>query len=395
MTMTRIICLGVICSSQAALANTTSIRAGAIGLSEETYQLQMAIFLTCCVVTAIVCTCLLLSMLYRLLSPGLSKAVLDKKNKIEILWYIFFISISLIMGSLATQKLLGTGVGNTAELTIKVTGSRWKWHYQYVDYEQQPIDIAYHSITAPPPPKIANEQRRADVYLLNVDKPLVLPKGKKVRLLFSSDDIIHSWWVPEISVEANAIPNFINEFWLRVEDLGIYRGQCTELCSDDNVDYMPIVVDVRSIAQFEKWLLQQPLLAEQAALNDLASLSTSFSMEEMMAQGKGVYSATCAACHQPNGMGLPGLFPALKDNAVIQGDVATHIDIIAHGRPGTAMQAYAGQLSIKQLAAVITYQRNAWGNDSGVVIQPNKVQAVLSAEENHPDNTGSSIELAE
>jgi len=203
-----------------------------------------------------------------------------------------------------------------------------------------------------------------------VDNPLVLPVGKKIRFLTTSTDVIHSWWVPALGFKKDAIPGFINEMWARIDTPGTYRGQCTELCGVGH-GFMPIVLVAKSEADYQAWLA-----AKRAALAAAAAAADrSWSRDELMARGQQVYTTSCAACHQPNGEGIPGVFKALKGSALVDGPVADHIERVMNGKAGTAMQAFAKQLSDEDLAAVVTYERNSWGNSAGDTVQPSTIKA--------------------
>ena len=206
-------------------------------------------------------------------------------------------------------------------------------------------------------------------YLLDVDKPIVVPVNKKVRLLMTSNDVIHAWWVPALAVKRDAIPGYINESWFKAYKPGIYRGQCAELCGKDH-GFMPIVVKVVAENEYNDWVASTK--AEQLAA--MASSDKPWSQKDLMARGEEVYNTQCAACHQPTGMGIPGVFPALVGGKIATGEPKAHIDIVLKGKPGTAMQAYAAQLNDADLAAVITFERNSWGNSASVV-QPADVKA--------------------
>ena len=194
--------------------------------------------------------------------------------------------------------------------------------------------------------------------------------NKKVRLLFTSNDVIHAWWIPDFAVKKDAIPGYINESWMKTDKIGTYRGQCAELCGT-NHGFMPIVVDVVSEADFAAWVAGKQ---ESAAVAEASSNKT-WTMAELMDHGKTVYATSCLACHQGGGEGLPPMFPALKGSAIATGDVAKHIDVVVNGVSGTAMQAFGPQLNDADLAALITYERNAWGNDSGDLVQPADIKA--------------------
>ncbi|WP_372761140.1 cytochrome c oxidase subunit II [Pseudoalteromonas sp.] len=360
---------------QQLLANSQfNMRKGVTDISNDVYQLHMIIFLICCVIGVIVFAVMFWALIHHRKSKGAVPAQFHESTKVEILWTAIPFVILIAMAVPATKTLIAMEDASKADLTIKITGSQWKWHYEYMGE-----DVAFYSILATSQDEIANLADKNPNYLLEVDKPLVLPINKKIRFLMTSDDVIHSWWVPDFAVKKDANPGFINETWTNINEAGIYRGQCAELCGKDH-GFMPVVVEAKSAADFELWLANEKQAKQQAAAADAALLDQTLPKEELMALGEQVYMSSCAACHQPTGMGLPGVFPALKGSPIVLGDIKDHIDIIIHGRPGTAMQAFAKQLSIKQLAAVITYKRNAWGNETGDVIQPSEIQAALDAD---------------
>ncbi|MGB5642489.1 MAG: c-type cytochrome, partial [Gammaproteobacteria bacterium] len=230
--------------------------------------------------------------------------------------------------------------------------------------------VSFFSNLTTPIEQIKGEAEKTDNYLLEVDNKLVIPTNKKVRLLFTSNDVIHAWWVPAFGVKKDSIPGFINESWVEVSEPGIYRGKCAELCGQ-NHGFMPVVVEVKSEEDYVAWLNTKKALAAEEA----ASADKTYTQAELMAQGEKVYKTACAACHQVNGEGLPPMFPGLKGSAVAMGDIAKHIDIIINGVSGTAMQAFGAQLNDADIAAVVTYERNAWGNDTGDVTQPADIKA--------------------
>ncbi|HEA17543.1 MAG: cytochrome c oxidase subunit II [Pseudoalteromonas prydzensis] len=359
---------------QQLLANSQfNMREGVTDISNNVYQLHMTIFIICCVIGVIVFAVMFWALIHHRKSKGAIPAQFHESTKVEILWTAIPFVILIGMAIPATKTLIAMEDASKADLTIKITGSQWKWHYEYMGE-----DVAFYSILSTPQEQITNQADKTTTYLLEVDKPLVLPVNKKVRFLMTSDDVIHSWWVPDFAVKKDANPGFINETWTKINEEGIYRGQCAELCGKDH-GFMPVVVEAKSEQDFATWLADAKQAKQKAAAADAALLDQTLSKEELMTLGEQVYMASCAACHQPTGMGLPGVFPAVKGSPVVLGDIKDHIDVVIHGRPGTAMQAFAKQLSIKQLAAVITYKRNAWGNDTGDVIQPSQIQAELDA----------------
>lgn len=256
-----------------------------------------------------------------------------------------------------------------ADLMVKVTGSQWKWHYEF---PSEGVKFASHMAT--PREQIEGKVPKDEDYLLDVDNPLVLPVGKKIRFITTSNDVIHSWWVPAFGVKRDAVPGFLREFWARVEKTGTYRGQCSELCGKDHA-FMPVVVQVVPEAEFTAWLGEK----KTAAAAEKAAASANLTLDALMARGEKVYAASCAACHQPNGAGVPGAFPSLVGTKVVKGPVDEHVRTVLKGRPGTAMSAFGPQLSDLEIAAVVTYERNAWGNKSGDAVQAAKVGALRGA----------------
>jgi len=268
---------------------------------------------------------------------------------------------------------------------VRVTGSQWKWHYEYLSYgEEKDIGLGFLSVLSTPREEfdrrgkgISNmpDFEKHPNYLVEVDKPLVIPTGKKVRFLVTADDVIHAWWVPDFAVKKDAIPGFINEIWTNVPEgkEGVYRGRCAELCGKDHA-YMPIVVEAVSQADFDKWLVSAKARAEEEAKAAAMSADYKFAdVAEASKLGEELYNAKCAACHQVAGTGLPPMFPALKGSKMVanKGDTAAQIDILNNGK--NAMPAWKGVMTPKEIAAVITYTRNAWGNDTGDLVQPSDV----------------------
>lgn len=366
---------------QLSFANSSlNMRTGVTDISENVYQLHMIIFMICCVIGIIVFALMFWAIFHHRKSKGAKPAQFHESTKIEILWTAIPFVILIGMAVPATKALIEMEDTSKADLTIKITGSQWKWHYEYLTYEGKKGDVDFYSIMSTSQDQITNKEAKGEHYLLEVDKPLVIPTDKKVRFLMTSDDVIHSWWVPDFAVKKDANPGFINEAWTRVNTPGTYRGQCAELCGKDH-GFMPVVVVAKAPEEFDDWLNESQQEKQNAAQADQALLSQTLSKEELMTLGEQVYMSSCAACHQPTGLGLPGVFPALKASPIALGDVNKHIDMVLHGTPGTAMQAYAKQLTLKQLAAIVTYERNAWGNDTGDLVQPSQIKARLGGGE--------------
>ena len=344
---------------------------GVTEISQQVYDLHMTIFWICCVIGAVVFGIMFWSIVRHRKARGVQPAQFHESTKVEILWTAIPVVILILMAIPATKTLIAMEDTTEADVTVLVTGSQWKWHYKYLDH-----DVEFYSLLATPKEQILNKLAKGENYLLEVDRPLVIPTGKKVRFLMTSDDVIHSWWVPAFAVKKDANPGFINEAWTRVDEPGIYRGQCAELCGKDH-GYMPVVVIAKEPAEFEKWMNGEAERIAKAKAEEQELLAMNMDMDELMSVGERTYTAYCAACHQPNGEGLPGIFPALKGSAMALNDKAGHINIVLNGKTGTAMQAYAKQLSLKEIAAVITYERNAWGNNTGELVQAADVHAVM------------------
>lgn len=262
-----------------------------------------------------------------------------------------------------------------ADLVLKVTGMQWKWQYEYPD-----SGIQFISTLATPREQIDNRNPKAEHYLLEVDHPVVLPVGKKVRVLLTSTDVIHTWWVPQFGVKRDAVPGFLRETWVKIERPGTYRGQCAELCGKDH-GFMPVVVQAVTEPEYAQWVLAQK--ARQAAV--ASSGDRAWSRDELMARGKEVYANVCAACHQAGGQGLPPAFPALAGSPLVNGPLLapdgslikdSHIDRVMNGKSGTAMQTFKSTLSDVDLAAVITFERNSFGNTRGDMVQPAQIKAL-------------------
>ena len=346
---------------------------GATDISHQVYDLHMAIFYICCAIAAIVFGLMFWSIVHHRKSKGVTPATFHGSMKIELLWTAIPVVILIVMAVPASKTLIAMEDASKADLTIVVTGSQWKWHYKYMEY---PID--YYSLLATPRAQIENNAEKTDLYLREVDKPLVLPTGKKIRFLVTSDDVIHSWWVPAFAIKKDANPGFINETWTKVETPGIYRGQCAELCGKDH-GFMPVVVDVRTPAEFDRWAAEQVELQAKAKAEAEKAAQGTQTLDELMALGKKSYESHCAACHQVSGEGLPGVIPALKGSVMATTDIPAHINMVVFGKAGTAMQAFAKQLTTSELAAVITYERNAWNNNTGELVQVADVVAAIEA----------------
>ena len=338
---------------------------GVTPISHEAHDLHMLIVKICIGIGVVVFGAMFISILSHRKSKGVQPAQFHESTAVEIVWTIVPFLILVGMAIPATKALVAMEDTSDADISIKVTGYQWRWGYDYVDN-----GVSFISTLATPKEAIYNEQAKGDHYLLEVDKPLVVPVNKKVRLLVTSNDVIHAWWVPQLGMKKDAIPGFINEMWFKIEKEGTYRGQCAELCGKDH-GFMPIVVVAKNEADYNQWVASQ----KSDAVADQAAAQRDWTKAELMERGEKVYNTTCAACHQANGQGVPGAFPALVGGAIATGPKDAHLALVMNGKPGTAMAAFGGQLSDTDLAAVVTYERNAWGNNTGDLVQPSEVKA--------------------
>ena len=344
---------------------------GATEVSRSVFDLHMTIFWICVVIGVVVFAAMFWSMFAHRRSADRQPAHFHENTRIEVLWTVIPLLILIGMAVPATRTLIHIYDTSESDLDIQVTGYQWKWHYKYLGQ-----DVEYFSNLTTPREQIGNQAAKGEHYLLEVDSPLVIPVGAKVRFLITSADVIHSWWVPALALKKDAIPGFVNESWTRIEEPGLYRGQCTELCGKDH-GFMPVVVEAKSQADFSVWLAERK--AQAAQLKELTGKQ--WARDELAAHGQTVYQTYCAACHQPGGEGLAPMFPALKGSAIATGPLDAHLNIVFHGKPGTAMAAFGKQLSEVDIAAVITYERNALGNSVGDMLTPQDVLALKQAQE--------------
>jgi cytochrome c oxidase subunit II len=336
---------------------------GVTEISARVYGLHMLVFWVCVAIGTVVFAAMFYSIFRHRRSVGAKAASFHENTSVEVLWTLVPLAILVSMAIPATRLLIAMDDTSASDMTIKVTGYQWKWHYEYLDE-----DVSFFSNLATPQAQMLGLEEKGEHYLLEVDNPMVVPVGKRIRILLTANDVIHAWWVPDLAVKRDAIPGFVNEVWTRIEEPGVFRGQCAELCGRGHA-FMPIVVVAKDEAGWQAWLEEQR--ANGAAEETLARVD--WSLDDLMDRGKEVHDSHCAACHQASGEGIPGAFPAIKGSAVALGPLEDHLDIVLRGRPGTAMAAFGPQLSDVDLASVITYQRNAWGNDTGEAVTPAEV----------------------
>ena len=338
---------------------------GATDISHKVYDLHMLTLTICVVVCIGVFGVLIYSIMTHRKSRGAVPASFHESTTVEIIWTTIPFLILVGMAIPATTTLLALEDTRDADMSIQVTGYQWKWKYDYLDE-----GISFFSALATPQEQIDNTADKGENYLLEVDNPIVVPINKKIRFLITSHDVIHSWWVPALGWKQDAVPGYINDAWTELKKPGLYRGKCAELCGKGH-GFMPIVLIAKTEEDYRQWVADQKAGAAAAA----ASATKTWTKADLMAKGETVYKTNCAACHQANGQGIPGVFPALAGSAIATGPVAGHIDRVMNGKEGTAMQAFGAQLGDADLAAVITYERNAFGNDTGDVVQPADITA--------------------
>ncbi|MBT9460889.1 MAG: cytochrome c oxidase subunit II [Rugosibacter sp.] len=363
---------GVALSLLASIANAAyqvNFQEPATKLAHTVYDLHMMMMYICGVIFVGVFGVMFYSIIKHRKAPGRVAATFHENTTVEILWTVIPTIILLVMVWPVTKALISMRDSTGADITIKATGYQWKWGYDYIKGEGE--GIKFMSVLSTPRDQIEGKAPKGEHYLLEVDNHLVVPVGKKIRILTTAEDVIHAWYMPAFAVKQDAVPGFIRDTSFRAEREGTFRGQCAELCGKDH-GFMPIVVDVVSEEKYVAWVAEQK--TKMAALAE--DPSKVWTMAELMARGEAVYTQTCAACHQANGKGLPPAFPALDGSKVATGPKEGHLNIVLNGKPGSAMAAFGKQLSDSEIAAVVTYERNAWGNKVGDLVQPGEVKAL-------------------
>lgn len=429
----------LLASSPAYADMVFNLTEGVTPISHDIYNLHMTIFWVCVGIGAVVFSVMIHSIIYHRKAVGAKAAHFHEHFWLEITWTIIPFLILVAMAIPATRVLFNMHDVDKADITIKVTGSQWKWHYDYLE-----DGFGFYSDNSTPYNQMHGSAPKDEFYLREVDHPLVLPIHKKIRFVITSTDVIHGWWVPELGVKHDAIPGFIYETWARINRPGIYRGQCSKLCGL-NHGFMPIVVIAMSETDYSNWVTTQkggvvnpatattpapaaataapaptpaaapaptekkaktpattektttqkptkksaktppgktptPVAAATTATTPAPAAATTpaakaMTRDELMKQGEQVFLGTCAACHKPDGTGSPPVFPALKGSKTVTGPVAGHINTVMNGRPGTAMQAFKDQFNDVDIASVITYERNSFGNNMGDMVQPGDIAA--------------------
>ena len=329
-----------------------NMREGVTQVSRDVFELHMLIFYICVAIGAVVFSVMFYSLFRYTKKRNPNPSTFHESTKLEVAWTIVPFLILIAMAVPASKTLTEIYDDEEGEINIQVVGYQWKWEYKYLE-----DDINFFSNLSTDQDEIYNLVPKGENYLLEVDEPLIIPVDTRVRFLITANDVIHSWWVPDFAIKQDAIPGFINTAWTRAEETGIYRGNCTELCGK-NHGFMPVVVKVVEKDEYNEWVL-----AKKEEAIKLAELTEKeWSLAELTERGEGVYQKNCVACHQMNGEGLPPIFPALAGSDIVMFDKNRNVEILMEGVQGAAMQSFANQLSEVDMAAVITYTRQAWGN---------------------------------
>jgi len=341
-------------------------------LGEKIYDLHTIITVICFIIFIGVFGFMFYAVFKHRKSVGHKAAQFHENTAVEVAWTLVPFVILIAMMVPATSTLITMRDTSEPDMTIKATGYQWKWGYDYLKGEGE--GISFYSSLSTPRAQIDGRdiegRKKNPNYLLETDTNVVVPAGKKVRVLVTAADVIHSWYVPALAVKQDAVPGFIRDTWFKADKPGIYRGQCAELCGKDH-GFMPIVVEVMEPAQYTAWVASQQKKIAAAKVDP----NKTWTMDELKAHGEKVYAQNCVACHQATGMGVPGTFPALSGSKMVNGPKDEQIKLVLNGKKGTAMAAFS-RLSDVDLAAVITYTRNNWNNKTGDAAAPADIKAL-------------------
>lgn len=434
--------IGALMSRSAQALPRMNLSPGVTPISQDIYHLHMLMLYICVAIGVLVFGVMFYSIVKHRKSKGAKADNFHDHLWVEIAWTVIPTIILVIMAIPAIKVLRHMDDSSKADINIKVTGYQWKWRYDYLDE-----GIAFNSNLSTPPEQYHGHAKKGKWYLLEVDRPLVVPTHKKIRFLLTSNDVIHSWWVPELGVKMDAMPGSIHAAWTRIDKAGTYRGQCTELCGM-NHGFMPIVVIAKPMAEYQAWLKAQKvkkqaqlmsqkpttvakampapkslpqttqavkattstppvhsdvaIAAPEPVINTASTTSpatssvpsaihlpakkvaSAMTRRQLMNLGQSEFRGWCAQCHQSDGAGDPPVYPSFHGSKVVTGPWQQHVKLVLHGRDQTKMQDFSARLNDRQIAAIVTYQRNSWGNDdqqrygaqAGGVIQPTDVAAV-------------------
>ncbi len=344
-----------------------NFQAPVTGIAADIFQLHNWMMGICIAIFIAVFGVMFYSILKHRKSLGHKAASFHESTAVEIAWTVVPFLIVVLMALPATKTVVAMKDTSNADITIKATGMQWKWGYDYLKGDGE--GISFLSALSTPRDQIHQAVAKGDNYLLEVDNALVVPVNKKVRIVTTANDVIHAWGVPAFGVKQDAIPGFVRDTWFKAEKVGVYRGNCYELCGKEHA-FMPIVVNVVSEEDYAKWVGEQ----RKAMAAKADDPNKTLTVAELSARGEKVYAANCVACHQANGQGVQGAFPALAGSQMVNGPQEPHIGILLNGKNG--MPAWKATLNDTEIAAVITYTRNIWGNKpEDNIVQPAEVLA--------------------
>ena len=358
--------LTIFSSQSFAAWNDINMTQGVTAISKEVFGLHMLIFWICVAIGIVVFGVMFYSMFAFTKKKNPNPSTFHENTKVELVWTIVPFLILVLMAVPASNTLTKIYDDTEGDINIQVIGYQWKWEYRYLE-----DNIGFFSNLTTDLDEIYGRTPKGEHYLEEVDEPVVIPVGKKIRFLITANDVIHSWWMPDFAIKQDAIPGFINTAWTIVDKPGTYRGKCTELCGRSH-GFMPVVVKVVPQEEYDLWIASK----KEAALKMAELTEKNWTAEELVQRGEGIYQKNCVACHQPNGAGITGIFPALAGSDIVLNNKSRHLEILMEGVQGAAMASYAKQLSEVDMAAVITYTRRSWGNaekGDGEIIVPKDI----------------------
>jgi cytochrome c oxidase subunit II len=341
---------------------------GVTSISRNAYDLHMTVLWLCVIIGAGVFGVMFWSIFHHRKSRGAQAAHFHESTTVEVIWTLVPFLILVGLAVPATRALIHIEDASEADMSILVTGYQWKWHYKYLEDDIEFFSTLDNNSNRTRQLGSGLDPASVDNYLLDVDNRVIIPVGKKVRFLTTANDVIHAWWVPALGFKRDAIPGFVNESWALVEEPGVYRGQCAELCGRDH-GFMPIVVEAKPVEEYDAWVAE--FKANKAAAALMKDPSRTWAREELLARGAEVYATNCADCHAADGSAVNGNAPSLAGGEVTLGDVEEAIDLMIFGTG--EMHAFGDKLNDIDLAAVITYARNSFGNEAGDELQPSAI----------------------
>jgi len=339
-------------------------------IAEEQHWLHWFMLIVCSVIFVGVFSVMFYSIWKHRKSRGHQAATFHESVVVEVVWTVIPFLIVILMALPATKVVVAMKDTTNADLTIKVTGMQWKWGYDYIKGEGEGIGFVSTLDNAQREMSNSGKPPATDDYLLKVDNPLVVPVGKKIRIITTATDVIHAFAVPSFGIKQDAIPGFVRDTWFRAETVGDFHGQCMELCGKEHA-YMPIHVKVVSAADYSTWVAgEQKKLA--AKMDDPTKV---WALDDIMKRGEKVYASTCITCHQANGKGAGPIKPLDGAAVVLDADKNKQIAVVLNGQNNGAMPSWKS-LSDTDIAAVVSYTKNHWSNKTGQVVQPADVLAL-------------------